>query len=922
MLFKIENGELTKRPNWFDMKATDEEGKRYKADVDKLLLALSKKPYGYGILTGGQLDGFSLIGIDVDIDTEECKKRLSKKIEELLDKHKIYYHKETTKSGRLHYYIALDEITDKMKSVPKLPYTGNCFKNKDGKEMQGEIELSIDKPLVVYDGFINDKEPFFTMPAVVGSHQIFENFLEDWEKVFKPKEPKKEQKEPEKKPKESTKEQKEPVKKQKETKKEQKGTVNNSELFSKIVEAYKIIRKYRIFNGWEIDKVFSSYCVRENIKTEQALEGFKVIFGSEYDEKTSLRILNNTKKKDLNLLPSLASVRYHIETALNSGIKFEPYEKAVLEALLNDLKSKGYELPDYLKDIEDIFLHESIRKGKYYKESYFIVRNVKGIKKVMHVSITTSEKNGIYKRHKLEKIKEIGIKAKIVRLVQDGKITTFEYLLNDELLYRPSHDVKSPEDIIKELTLKAVPYTMHFDNSLFRRYLSILIENYREEHGKVVPCIISNQTGWSDDFKFFYHYALNDEYHELHPDHLLYQYRKDRIEKKDEQHEIVKEILQEGKLLAVLLTASTSSILIKPLNIPAITVILGGNSGAGKTTSSLIATSLFYYSDDVLMNAQATKVGLEIAISKLNSLPILIDEGALAELKLSLSDVIFMVSSGKGKARGRKDLSVDFKELKSNVFWTTETTDIDELKRTGAFRRMLYFVIKSWSDLTELFKPEDRLNEKYAGCGVDYIKYAIEHMKDIKETFREETQGFSFKYREITTLAFNLHAGLILLEKYYDTKFINLRKTIDKVLNEAKALFTENKENVVQTFKDFLIANTTLRFHIVNANGVIGEKLSNRDIWGEYDANIQTYYILASSFKEIVKELGKERNLLVEELTKAGVLKGKNVSYWLKSIKQPAKVYILNFKADKEGENKTNNNVANNIVEDDDSVAF
>jgi hypothetical protein len=76
---------------------------------------------------------------------------------------------------------------------------------------------------------------------------------------------------------------------------------------------------------------------------------------------------------------------------------------------------------------------------------------------------------------------------------------------------------------------------------------------------------------------------------------------------------------------------------------------------------------------------------------------------------------------------------------------------------------------------------------------------------------------------------------------------------------------------------------------------------------------------LASSFKEIVKELGKERNLLVEELTRAGVLKDKNVSYWLKSIKQPAKVYILNFKADKEEEEiKTDNN----SVEDDDSVAF
>jgi hypothetical protein len=288
-----------------------------------------------------------------------------------------------------------------------------------------------------------------------------------------------------------------------------------------------------------------------------------------------------------------------------------------------------------------------------------------------------------------------------------------------------------------------------------------------------------------------------------------------------------------------------------------------------------------------------------------------------------------MVSSGKGKVRGRKDLSVDFKELKSNVFWTTETTDIDSLKRTGAFRRMLYLVIKSWNDLTELFKPEDRLNEKYASCGVDYIKYATEHMKDIKEAFREETQGFSFKYREITTLALNLHAGLILLEKYYNTKFTNLRMTIDKVLNEAKALFTENKENIIQVLNDFLIANTTSKFHIIDNDGLAGKLSNSHDIWGEYNKDTRTYYILGKGFKEIVKELGKERNLLMEELTKAGVLKGKNVSYWLKSIKQPAKVYILSFKSgkedtktDNEEEIKADNNVADNSVEDDDSVAF
>jgi hypothetical protein len=313
------------------------------------------------------------------------------------------------------------------------------------------------------------------------------------------------------------------------------------------------------------------------------------------------------------------------------------------------------------------------------------------------------------------------------------------------------------------------------------------------------------------------------------------------------------------------------------------------------------------------LSAQATKTALELIISSLNSLPVLIDEGALAGVGM-ISDLIFSVHSGAGKTRGKKDLTVDFKELKSNVFWTTETTDIDELRRTGAFRRMLYLVVKSWNDFTSLFRPEDRINEQYAGCGVDYIKYAIEHMEDIRKAFKEETYSFSSKYREITTIGLNLYAGLILLEKFYNAKFYELREAIDKVLDNAKALFIENKENVVQEFKDILVENTYKRFHVVNIDDVIGEKLANSNIWGEYDAESQTYYIMAKAFKEIAKIIGKERNLVVEELTKAGVLENKNVSYYMKSIKQTVKVYVVKFKEKKE-DSKTTKEQADNKVE-------
>jgi len=176
----------TKKPNWLGMKASD-----YKADLQRLLDEYIKKPlgYGYGVVVGPQLDeNLNVISIDIDIDTKECKERISKEFEELLNKHGIKYYKETTKTERIHYYIILDKTTDKIESISKLPYPGNCFKLKDGKEIPGEVELFTkkNKSIIVYNGILNDKEPFFTQKPVINNHKTFETFLEEWMSKYKP----------------------------------------------------------------------------------------------------------------------------------------------------------------------------------------------------------------------------------------------------------------------------------------------------------------------------------------------------------------------------------------------------------------------------------------------------------------------------------------------------------------------------------------------------------------------------------------------------------------------------------------------------------------------------------------------------------------------------------------------------------------
>jgi len=871
----------TKKPVWLGMTAST-----YKADLQRILEEYMKRPlsYGYGVVVGQQLnENLNLIAIDIDIDSVQCKERISKEMEALMNKHEIKYYKEITQTGRIHYYIIVDKITDKMKSISKLPYQGDCFKRKDGKELHGEIEIFTkkNKYIAVYNGRINDMEAFFEQKPEATNHQKVDAFLDRWIKAFESK---------------LLTPDKEPVK--------ELDTQDESIYFSKIVEAYKIIRNHNVINGWEIEKVFSAYCIRENIPIDQAIEGFKAIYEQGYDEKRTIRLLENTKKKDLKLLPNLYRACYHISLALDSDC-LNNHEKELLETLLSDLKKNGYanyELPEYLQNAEDIYLRKSsLQLSKdnkhYFKESYFIEQNTDGKKTVVYVSIITSQRKGIYKPHILEQEKKVGIKAEVIRGIKEGKFEDYEYLLNDKIVYRPSFGFTKVDDIVHEISLISMKYTKFFDISLYKQYLDIKTDKYRKENNDPPPCVFNRNTGWSDDLRFFYHPNLNDNYHELHSDHVLYKLNKDLVIEKDKQHELVKAILEEGKLLAVLLTASAASVVLKPFKIPGVTYVVSGTAGAGKTTSALVSTSLFYLSDDHLMDAQTTRVGLELMISNMNSLPVLIDESALLGVNYTLQDLIFMVSSGKGKTRGKKDLSLDFRHMKSNIFWTSESTDIDMLKRSGAFRRMLYIVVRSWNDFTSLFEAKNRINEQYAGCGIDYIQYLINHMEDVQKAFKEQTKKVLDEYGDISLIALNLYSGLILLEAFYNTKFHALRKTINKLLSEAKARFVDSRDNVVIQVQDYLESIAYQKFHIIDKNveGEIEIKPTRNESYGEYDKINGIYYITGKGIKEAADKLGKNRYLLLNELEKAKVLIGRNESYYTKATSQTIKVYKLKF---------------------------
>jgi hypothetical protein len=917
MLVYLNSKSPLKIPNWFGYKATEYNAQKIK---DEILAEFDSKrgQYGYGILLGKQPGGFYLVCIDIDIDND-CKDSALKQFEEIFKRHNIHYYLETTKSGRYHIYVALDKITEELKTITKLNLNCDAIKYKYAKPVEGEIELlGVNSPhmATVYNGIINNEKPFFVEQLIINSA---EDFLEALKEFLGINEELNEIDYAD-----DTDEFEET-----ETEEIEDQNLDIGEIY-KLIDFFKLVRKYNYLDGWEIEKTLSAICITQEMDGYLIHRTFEDVYGEDYDEDRTDYILDLTREKDPQRLPTIASVIYHAKEFLRSGLLTDE-EKKFVEDLIKTLRRHSFgdfELPDYLLDAERVYLYDSTEKRKnkttYYREKWFIERNIQNVKYVWYVEIETLHPRDIFKKHKkVGYSKVVCLKIDLKRLVDEQHSSVYEIIINDKIHYKPPTSYDRVEDIARAIEKKCHGLLPHFDIPLFLEYYNLKVMEYAKKHeGKPPTVVVSRTTGWNEDFTMFFHYDLNDENHELNRDHILYKTGKAKSSNEfdlERQHKLVFDLLNEGKLLGVLLAISTSSIFLKPFELQPLTCVISGNPGAGKTTAALISTSLFYKSDNVLITAKATGTGIELMLSSLNSLPLAIDEGSLADDAAAiLKSLIFSVASGKGKTRGKKDLSVETKDIISNVFWTTETTDIDEIKRAGVFRRFINIVVESWDQFTSLFDVKKfKPNRLYAGCGVDYIKFAITNLGYIRNYFQRETVGFNEKYSELSGVALNIYAGITFLEVYYTQyfrlsqhlKFVKLRQTVDALLENAMKMFVLSRDDIVFQLQQYLYRNLH-KFGQVDVeyddNGQPRRKADGTPVYrviyrphtqmlGEYDKFTQTFYITAEGIKTIARELEKERSILESALNRAGIMSKTDNAKYSQVLGRNMRFYVVKF---------------------------
>ena len=203
------------------------------------------------------------------------------------------------------------------------------------------------------------------------------------------------------------------------------------------------------------------------------------------------------------------------------------------------------------------------------------------------------------------------------------------------------------------------------------------------------------------------------------------------------------------KVMFVLYT-SFAAVMLPLLGTPNFVVELFGRTSRGKTTALKVAASVWGSPDESGDNSflgtwDATKVQIERNLSMLSGIPLILDDTKRVKNKNNISDVIYMVGSGQGRARGNLTGFNSAKKFKTILMSSGETACTRFTQDAGAKARILEvggLPFKEDDTKMAIFvkKLEQGLKENYGFAGPQFVKYVLNNQdlwKDWKASKNE-----------------------------------------------------------------------------------------------------------------------------------------------------------------------------------------
>ena len=245
-----------------------------------------------------------------------------------------------------------------------------------------------------------------------------------------------------------------------------------------------------------------------------------------------------------------------------------------------------------------------------------------------------------------------------------------------------------------------------------------------------------------------------------------------------------------------------------------------GGSKGGKTAALKAALSAWGDPERLMVNFNATQVGLERTAAFYCDLPLGIDERQLAgNNQGALEKIVYMIASGTGKIRGAKSGGIQtVHQWRTVALATGEEPLSTETSQTGVSTRVLEIYGGPFDNEQDAALMHQQAAMDCGWAGPAFIEHIlqmdereiVERYEDMQRYIRETSQGKNGSH--IAGIAAVALADSLIDEWFFggnprDSVAEAKRMAASILINQVEANTTDVNENAVQFIVDWVLAN-------------------------------------------------------------------------------------------------------------------
>ena len=354
----------------------------------------------------------------------------------------------------------------------------------------------------------------------------------------------------------------------------------------------------------------------------------------------------------------------------------------------------------------------------------------------------------------------------------------------------------------------------------------------------------------------------------------------------------------------ITMAASVASILLKELKQNGFTLHIFGESEYGKTVASMVAQSIFgnpaQDGNGIGINFNFTSVGLEYKLNLYNNLPLFINEMQHQKDAKDYDKILFLVSEGKGKARGTKNGgSAKLTSWNNVVITNGEKNIIKDNSNAGAYNRCIACEITNYS-FEELSLVAEFVKDNY-GTPIREILKNLDKFdcKKIYNDFLDQMKNNETTNKQKILVAILLTADKIATDVLFkDNYYLTVKDFEDKTVKKSQVVVEERAYEVV---KDWIVSEKR-HFLMQDEDGVdiyeIKVEIYGKEMQYNYIA------IIPSVLKRVLEENGYDFNEVLKAWNRKDYIKheASRNTLLVRINKARTRCVVLDMKKDSETE--------------------